>query len=248
MGGTTPSVPTLKDRFTQELPKHLVKFDMIKIPDGEIEVDGKKTEIKNLYFQETEMPFEVFEIFALRMDLPPEMQSKDAMTDSRPSKPYAVIFTNFGHHTYPAICMSYETAKLFCVWLSEQTGKKYRLPTTAEFEYAARAGEKGKPTNLDSIAWTWENADDTTHPVGTKKANAWGLKDMLGNAAEWATDPEGNPVVCGGSWKDKETTFDFGMKATPSPKWNESDPQTPKSKWWLANGQFVGLRVVCEMP
>jgi formylglycine-generating enzyme required for sulfatase activity len=68
-------------------------------------------------------------------------------------------------------------------------GYRYRLPTEAEWEYAARAGSTtpylGK---LDEIAWYNDNSDDETHPVGTKKPNAWGLYDMEGNVREWVED------------------------------------------------------------
>ena len=203
------------------------------------------TEIKNLSVSETEIPWDVFEIWALRLDQSTADQvAGKKFAVSRPSRPYAVIFTGFGHHGFPANCVSIDSATEFCKWLSEKTGKKYRLPTVAEWQYLSKAD--GSAQKIDDIAWHFDNADDVTHKVGIKKPNSFGLFDTLGNVAEWAVNEKGEPVICGGSWKDEAK--DIGLtKTTPTnPKWNESDPQNPKSKWWLANGQFIGLRVVCE--
>ena len=128
---------------------------------------------------------------------------------------------------YPVTCVTWNDADAFCKWLSRKQGKKYRLPTEAEWEYACRAGtttqfyygDDPNDTHLTDYIWCDKNSNLKTHPVGQKKPNAFGLYDIGGNTMVWcndwydedyywsspATDPQGPSTgryraARGGSW------------------------------------------------
>ena len=120
-------------------------------------------------------------------------------------------------------------------------GYRYRLPTEAEWEYAARAGATGaRYGELGSIAWHWVNSGSETHPVGQKRANAWGLHDMLGNVWEWTgdwygrypsgsvTDPQGPStgsyrVFRGGGWGYHARNVRSAYRSVISPGYRDRD-------------------------
>lgn len=125
---------------------------------------------------------------------------------------------------HPVEQVSWEDCQTFIRKLNQLTGRNFRLPTEAEWEYAARGGRSsrgykyaGTTSYLDGYAWYTENSGNTTHPVGQKNANELGLYDMSGNVNEWCADwygdntssaqtnPQGpssgsDRVFRGGSW------------------------------------------------
>ncbi len=167
----------------------------------------------------------------------------------------------FNEDDRPAAMLSWEDARAFCAWLSEQpaekeAGRVYALPTEAQWEWAARAGTATSryfgDADKGQAEYSWFNSTYTPNPehesggrgrqpVGRLKPNAWGLYDVLGNVWEWCDDRRADeatgevrdPVMRGGSWRSGA----FHCTAVAH------DPGDPKSK-----ADNVGFRVVCRVP
>ena len=155
---------------------------------------------------------------------------------------------------YPIYCVSWDDAMEFCRMLSNKTGRTYTLPTEAQWEYAARGGNKNEGAKyagsnmIDAVAWYDSNSANTAHIVGSKRANALGIYDMSGNVWEWCKDwyadsyvsyDTNNPVgpssgssrVCrGGSWPNAASYCRVASRANGSPG---------------LRGSNLGFRVVC---
>jgi formylglycine-generating enzyme required for sulfatase activity len=212
----------------------------------------------------------------------------DAISGATP--PWGAPDQGWGKATRPAITMSWYAANVYCKWLSKVTGKKYRLPTEAEWEYAARGGTntpyffEGDPkkftsegllkkvfkpdtSNIASRVVYKVNSNSRTKDPSEVKANPFGLKNMLGNVAEFCSDyyaadfyrkdsllinPKGpsngkERVIRGGSFKsDARDVRSASRDFTKSKAWLVTDPQMPKSIWWYSDCIDVGFRVVCE--
>ena len=235
------------EKWEEKIEGQLPTFQMIKIPDGTITIDGKTHEIKNLAVARTEVTWDFFDIFAYRFDLTQAEQAAGAELQSRPSKPYGAPDRGFGHKGFAALGMTFQSAQAYVEWLSKKTGKKYRLPTSAEWEYAARAGADSEPTPIGEYSWNWDNAEDRAQKVASLKPNSWGLYDTLGNTGEWVVMPDGTGTIAGGHFYDKVEQMKFSQREPYDSSWQEKDAQIPKSKWWLSDGEFVGMRVVCDV-
>ena len=228
--------------FTQPLDGTTVTFDMRLVkwtdPDGTA---------RRLYVSTHEVSWDVFDVFVYQLDAPDEVAKADGIT--RPSKPYISMDRGFGHAGYPAISMTGKGAAACAAWLREKTGRPYRLPTEAEWLAIWDAGGLDA-TELPDAAWGRENSGGTTHPVAKRRADTSGLHDMAGNAAEWVRiAPDADEfVVLGGSYLDPLAELGPEHRQEPQPAWNASDPQFPKSVWWLADAGFVGFRLVCDVP
>ncbi|MEI7842864.1 MAG: SUMF1/EgtB/PvdO family nonheme iron enzyme, partial [Gallionellaceae bacterium] len=108
---------------------------------------------------------------------------------------------------HPVTCVNWNDAQAYVSWLARKTGKQYRLPTEAEWEYACYGGSQTEycgSNDINAVAWYKENSNSATHPVGQKQANGYGLYDMSGNLWQWMEnkydDKNDWRALRGGSW------------------------------------------------
>lgn len=198
--------------YTEKLPGGEVSFDMVPIPGGAYLMGSPKDEpgrgddegpqhpvaVKAFWMGKCEVTWDEFDIYwktsAEEKDAKDENKPKDADAITRPTPPYADETFGHGREGHPVLCITHHTAMEYCRWLSKTTGKAYRLPTEAEWEWACRAGTTtpfsfgATDKEVGDYAWYLENADEVTQEVGKKKPNPWGLYDMHGNLAEWCLD------------------------------------------------------------
>ncbi|MGL4599346.1 MAG: formylglycine-generating enzyme family protein [Bacteroidia bacterium] len=190
-----------------------IQDEMVEIPAGKIELRDDRTKQKWM----VEIQSFWLAKFPVTQDLYFSIANKN------PSA--------FQGSKHPVESVTWKDAALFCNALSVEAGLEacylfqdereeigfnasasgFRLPTEAEWEYACKAGTTSiRYGELDAIAWYKTNSENTTHPVGQKEPNAWGLYDMLGNVWEWCTDIYDETVYGsyrifrGGGWYDEE--------------------------------------------
>ena len=273
-----------------------IKFEMVPIPGGKFVMGSPEDEagrqedegpqhaviVEPFWMGKYEVTWDEYEnwMFSLekaRREFAAAKPTKlDLLADAvtRPTKPYTDMTFGMGKEGFPVICMTQLAAKVYCQWLSAKTGRYYRLPTEAEWEYACRAGTTtaysfgNDPAGLGEYAWYFENSNEKYHPVGQKKPNAWGLHDIHGNVAEWCVDyyvpgfyatmprdlPAKKPlavpakryprVVRGGSWDDEPPLLRSAARRGSDKEWSVQDPQIPQSIWYHTDALFAGFLLV----
>ena len=271
--------------YREPVPGTDASLRMMPIPPGEFVLGAAPSElgraddegpqarvaIDAFWMAAHEVNWDAFRRFMLRQAEAYIDPDRVAAAVSSPTPPYMEMSFGMGITGYPAISMTQHAASKYAQWLSAKTGRFYRLPTEAEWEYACRAGSStaysfgSDASELGQYGWFWENSDGQYRPVGEKEPNAWGLHDMHGNVWEWTLDrylpnyaasdqPLDNPwvrarrlyprVVRGGSWMDDAPALRCAARKASSEDWKMQDPQLPKSIWYHTDAQWLGFRLV----
>lgn len=158
-----------------------VKLDLVRIPAGWFQMGSKKDDKTEQPVHEVKFakPFYIGKYEITR-------EQWQAVMGSNPGR--------FPGPRYPVGGVSWDACQDFLKKLNDKTGRTFALPSEAEWEYACRAGSTTEycfgddESGLGEYAWYYSNSGRTSHPVGEKKPNAWGLYDMHGNAFEWCED------------------------------------------------------------
>ncbi len=218
-----PKNPEGHKNYTETLPGSDVSFEMVAIQGGTFEMGSPATEpyrrddegpahkvqLSPFWMGKTEVRWKEWEVFYAQRGTAGHPDEKAVITG--PTPPYGSPDQGWGKGSQPAITMTHHAAMVYCEWLSEITHKRYRLPTEAEWEYAARAGTTtpyffpGDPSQFTARSWwnrilgpkttplsefAWYKADSNgrSHPPTSARPNPWGLYNMLGNVREFCLD------------------------------------------------------------
>ena len=270
--------------YTQTIPGCDIAFEMMPIPAGEMELKIPGTAervtvaIEPLWVGKYEVTWSEYEQYMaeyrhFKVIANPKIVA-DATFVSAPTMLYSPeeVYAYSLTKEHPACTMTQFAARQYTKWLSLQLKQRYRLPTEAEWMYACSAGDleqKNAPTELANFA-VCESDKTGPNTVGTRKPNAWGLHDMLGNVSEWVIDGQsdggqlrrsGKQSVfdsiqwtssrvghwaLGGSWSSRYDNCSVFAKEVSNDEWWSSDPFIPLSPWWLCGDPWlsIGFRIV----
>jgi formylglycine-generating enzyme required for sulfatase activity len=261
--------------YKETIPGTGVSFEMMPVPGGKFQMGtpegeaGRKDDegpvhertIEPFWMGKHEVTWNEYRLFMFA-SIAGEKAGENVALDavSRPTKPYVEMSFGMGIEGFPAISMTHHAANKYAQWLSARTGHFYRLPTEAEWEYACRAG-KTEQKPLEEFAISRANSKERYELVGSRKPNALGLFDMLGNVMEWTVDqyeadayarprplvPSKTPyphVARGGSWMEDASALRCGARTASDPSWKMQDPNLPKSIWYHTDAQGLGMRLV----
>jgi formylglycine-generating enzyme required for sulfatase activity len=213
--------------------------------------------IKPFYLGQREVTWDEFMPWVMCKDVEdPDEHGKLRSKKLRPSTPYTDVTRGFGINGFPALSMSKLSAELYCQWLSAQTGKRYRLPTEKEWQFAYEQGrgsaapitaeEAREAAVFQATSFNEENGDYMSRAAGKTKADKLGLFDLAGNVCEWVTDTGDQRVARGGHFQSPLDELGAGRHVEDMEIWNMNYPNYPKSIWWFVDARWVGFRVVCE--
>lgn len=249
MSALQPRSAIAQDVVTDSLPGLRLSWELVRVPAGEVTVPGAggtpaTVRVASFLIGRTEVPWELYDVYHLKLDVPRDRRARvDATT--RPSNPYGAPDRGFGHRGFAAISVTHAAAQRFAAWLSERTGHRYGVATDAQWQRAHDvAFANATPADLEARAWHAGNAGGTAHPIAKRAPDALGLFDLLGNVGEWVTGHDGTPYLRGGSFVTPGEALTPAPRERQLPAWNQTDPQDPKSRWWLSDGPFAGFRLV----
>lgn len=249
----TVDVANLPKTYTDKVAypgKDPYEFEMVLVP-GE-------GDVAPFYMAKHEVTWAMFYGWAYGADIDANQYAQLQGQNLRPSPLYEDCNQlKLGLGERPALSMSRTTAIAFAKWVSEQTGKSYRIPTDKEWQTALKLG--GIPQSADELkaqAVFVDNADiqddppflELTGEVGSKAPNKLGIHDLIGNAAEWVVDTGADQYVRGGHFLIESGEFDPDWKSVEDQLvWNETYPQLPLSRFWYRDHYYQGIRLVADV-
>ncbi|WP_430826348.1 NapC/NirT family cytochrome c [Carboxylicivirga sp. N1Y90] len=220
--------------FTETIPQSSIGFDMIAIEKGD----------SSFFIGKAEVSWDEYLLFLRETESEGRSENEiDGFSGATP--PWGNPDQGWGMGSRPAITMTHHAASMYCKWLSVRTGKSYRLPTEAEWEYVARQVITTESELVNTI-----NSDKTkTIEPQEVSPDVLGLHHLFGNVKEFCADEfeKGSKehVLKGGSFKSEKTNYRADYReATQHDHWMKTDPQIPKSIWWYSDCNDVGFRLV----